>query len=45
MKTNKQKQNIEIGFNIILKPIRKKFIGSQETYKDFEIINKEVLRE
>ena len=39
-----QQNNIQIGFNIELKPIEKKFLCSEDTYKDFEIINKEDLR-
>jgi len=37
-------QNIQIGFNIELKQIEKKFLCSEDTFKDFEIINKEVLK-
>ena len=40
MKTE-QKQEIRLGFNIYLKPIKKKFIN-KENYKDYEIVNKEL---
>lgn len=35
--TNEQRQNIEIGFNIILKPITKK--GLIDNLNDYAIIN------
>ena len=40
---NETPEFIEIGFNVRIKAIEKKFYPtSQDTYKDYEIINSEV---
>ena len=38
--TNKQNKQIETGFLISLKPIKKNFVLSENVYNDYEILNK-----